>query len=78
MLKLCPAFSCPAAFAWFVLLLWGVLLSTQPLAVSSYLNALGLSEGYQLKMGVKSLGELFIAMRKTYEDTGESKELTKE
>ena len=35
-----------ASFKWFVLLLWGILLSTQPPAVTSYLNALGLGEGY--------------------------------
>jgi hypothetical protein len=35
-----------ATFEWFVLLFWGVLLSTQPPAVTSYLNALGLGEGY--------------------------------
>ena len=41
MIKLRPAFSRQATFEWFVLLLWGVLLSTQPPAVTSYLNALG-------------------------------------
>lgn len=46
MIKLRPAFSRQATFEWFVLLLWGVLLSTQPPAITSYLNALGLSEGY--------------------------------
>jgi hypothetical protein len=35
-----------ATFEWFVLLFWGVVLSTQPPGVTSYLNALGLSEGY--------------------------------
>ena len=44
--KLRPAFNREATFEWFVLLLWGVLLTTQPPAVTSYLNALGLSEGY--------------------------------
>ena len=44
--KLRPAFSRETPFEWFVLLLWGVLLTTQPPAVTSYLNALGLSEGY--------------------------------
>jgi DDE superfamily endonuclease len=41
-----PAFQREATFEWFVLLLWGVLLTTQPPAVTSYLNALGLSERY--------------------------------
>jgi hypothetical protein len=44
--KLRPVFSREASFEWFVLLLWGVLLTTQPAAVSSYLNGIGLSEGY--------------------------------
>jgi hypothetical protein len=44
--KLRPAFSREATFEWFVLLLWGVLLTTQPPAVTTYLNALGLGEGY--------------------------------
>lgn len=44
--KLRPAFSREAPFEWFVLLLWGVLLTTQPPAVTSYLNALGLGEAY--------------------------------
>ena len=41
-----PAFSRAATFEWFVLLLWGVLLSEQSPAVSSYVNGIGLSEGY--------------------------------
>lgn len=41
-----PAFRREASFRWFVLLMWGVLLSTQPPAVTSYLNAIGLGEGY--------------------------------
>jgi hypothetical protein len=41
-----PVFSREATFEWFVLLFWGVVLSTQPPAVTSYLNALGLGEGY--------------------------------
>ena len=41
-----PAFSRKASFRWFVLLVWGVLLNTQPPAVTSYLNAIGLGEGY--------------------------------
>jgi DDE superfamily endonuclease len=44
--ELRPVFSREASFNWFVLLLWGVLLSTQTPAVTSYVNALGLSEGY--------------------------------
>ena len=41
-----PVFSREATFHWFVLLLWGALLTTQPPAVTSYLNALGLSAEY--------------------------------
>jgi hypothetical protein len=41
-----PAFGREATFHWFILLLWGVLMNTQAPAVTSYLNALGLSEGY--------------------------------
>ena len=41
-----PAFSREATFKWFVLLLWGALLTTQPPAVTSYLNALGLEAAY--------------------------------
>ena len=41
-----PAFSRKATFEWFVLLLWGALLTTQPPAVTSYLNALGLGAEY--------------------------------
>jgi hypothetical protein len=41
-----PAFRREATFEWFVLLFWGVLLTTQPPAVTSYLNAIGLSEAY--------------------------------
>jgi hypothetical protein len=41
-----PAFSREATFRWFVLFVWGVLLNTQPPAVTSYLNAIGLGEGY--------------------------------
>lgn len=46
MLEMRPAFSRESTFEWFVLLLWGVLLTTQPPAVTSYINALGLSERY--------------------------------
>jgi hypothetical protein len=41
-----PVFSREAPFEWFVLLFWGIVLSLQPPAVTSYLNALGLGEGY--------------------------------
>ena len=41
-----PVFSRQAAKRWFVLLMWGVLLCTQEPAVTSYLNAIGLSEYY--------------------------------
>jgi hypothetical protein len=46
LVKLRPVFSRQASFEWFLLLVWGVLLTTQPPAVTSYLNALGLCEGY--------------------------------
>jgi hypothetical protein len=46
LLQFRPVFRREATFEWFVLLFWGVLLTTQPPAVTSYLNALGLSEGY--------------------------------
>ncbi|MBE9141565.1 transposase [Nodosilinea sp. LEGE 07088] len=42
--ELRPVFSREATFGWFVLLVWGILLNTQPAAVTSYVNALGLSE----------------------------------
>ncbi len=41
-----PVFSRQATFEWFVLLLWGILLNDQPPAVTSYVNVLGLEEGY--------------------------------
>jgi len=41
-----PAFRRSATFEWFVLLLWGTLLTTQAPAVTSYVNALGLEERY--------------------------------
>ncbi|MGB7087727.1 MAG: hypothetical protein WBD47_19370 [Phormidesmis sp.] len=43
-IKLRPGFSRETPFEWFVLLLWGALLSHQPAAVTSYLNGLGLGE----------------------------------
>lgn len=46
LLQFRPVFRREATFEWFVLLVWGVVLSTQPPAVTSYLNALGLGEGY--------------------------------
>jgi hypothetical protein len=46
LLELRPAFSRKATFEWFILLVWGVMLSTQAPAVTSYLNALGLGESY--------------------------------
>ncbi|MEO1147859.1 MAG: hypothetical protein AAFY26_19945, partial [Cyanobacteria bacterium J06638_22] len=46
LVQLRPAFNREATFNWFVLLLWGVLLTSQPPAVTTYLNALGLGEGY--------------------------------
>ena len=41
-----PAFSRTATYEWFVLLLWGVLLASEPAAVSSYVNGIGLGEAY--------------------------------
>ncbi len=41
-----PVFSRHAAYEWFVLLIWGILLCTQNPAITSYLNAVGLSEHY--------------------------------
>lgn len=41
-----PVFRREKTFDWFVLLMWGVLLSTAPPAVTSYVNSLGLSEAY--------------------------------
>ena len=46
MVEFRPVFRREATFEWFVLLLWGILLNRQPPAVTSYLNALGLGEGY--------------------------------
>jgi hypothetical protein len=46
LLEFRPVFRREATFEWFVLLFWGIVLSTQPPAVTSYLNALGLGEGY--------------------------------
>jgi hypothetical protein len=47
--KLRPAFSRETPFEWFVLLLWGLLLSPQPAAVTSYVNGLGLAEEYYVQ-----------------------------
>jgi len=44
--ELRPVFNRGATFEWFVLLMWGVLLCPQTPAVTSYLNAVGLSEYY--------------------------------
>lgn len=44
--ELRPVFSREATFRWFVLLVWGVLLNNQPAAITSYVNAIGLSEAY--------------------------------
>lgn len=44
--ELRPVFSRQATFEWFVLLMWGVLLCSGQTAVTSYLNAVGLSEYY--------------------------------
>lgn len=45
-IELRPAFSREATFKWFVILLWGIVLSSQPPAITSYLNAVGLGEEY--------------------------------
>ena len=42
--RLRPAFSRDVPFEWFVLMMWGLLLSHQPAAVTSYVNGLGLDE----------------------------------
>ena len=42
--ELRPAFRREAAYHWFIVLMWGVLLCHQAPAVTSYLNALGLGE----------------------------------
>jgi hypothetical protein len=39
-----PAFSREAAFEWFVMRVWGSLLCNRATAITSYLNAVGLSE----------------------------------
>ena len=41
-----PSFSREVPFEWFVMLMWGVLLSHQPATVTSYVNGLGLDESY--------------------------------
>jgi hypothetical protein len=41
-----PAFSREAAFEWFVIIVWGILLCNRTPAITSYLNAVGLSEYY--------------------------------
>ncbi len=54
LVKLRPAFSREAPFEWFVLLLWGVLLTTQPPAVTSYtLNGLKLDFCYRFGLWTK-------------------------
>ena len=44
-----PVFSRQAAFEWFVLLLWSIVLVEREPAISSYVNALGLGEQYYSK-----------------------------
>ncbi len=41
-----PAFSREAAFEWLVIMVWGILLCNRAQAITSYLNAVGLSEYY--------------------------------
>jgi hypothetical protein len=51
LLQFRPVFRREATFEWFVLLFCGVVLSTQPPAVSRYLNVLGLG-GRLLSTGI--------------------------
>jgi hypothetical protein len=44
--ELRPVFRREATFRWFVLLVWGIMVNTQPAAVTSYVNAIDLSAGY--------------------------------
>ncbi|WP_017324075.1 hypothetical protein [Synechococcus sp. PCC 7336] len=44
--ELRSVFSRQATFEWFVLLMWGILLSSQAPAITSYLNMLGVGEKY--------------------------------
>jgi hypothetical protein len=46
LLQFRPVFGREVTFEWFVLLFWDRVLNTQAPAVTSYLNALGLGEGY--------------------------------
>ena len=41
-----PVFSRHATYEWFVILIWGILLCNQHRAVTSYLNAVGLTQHY--------------------------------
>ena len=41
-----PVFSRHAAYEWFVIIIWGILLCTQHPAITSYLNAVGLTQHY--------------------------------
>lgn len=41
-----PAFSRHAAYEWFVIIIWGILLCGQHPAITSYLNAVGLTQHY--------------------------------
>jgi len=41
-----PLFSRQATYEWFVILIWGILLCSQHRAVTSYLNAVGVTHNY--------------------------------
>ena len=41
-----PVFSRHATYEWFVILIWGILLCSQHRAVTSYLNAVGVTQNY--------------------------------
>ena len=44
-----PVFSRHATYEWFVILIWGILLCNQHRAVTSYLNAVGLTQHYYIQ-----------------------------
>ncbi|WP_339379628.1 hypothetical protein [Okeania hirsuta] len=46
MIDLRPVFSRDATYEWFVILIWGILLCSQHRAVTSDLNAVGLTQNY--------------------------------
>ncbi|WP_124144790.1 hypothetical protein [Okeania hirsuta] len=46
LIDLRPVFSRDATYEWFVILIWGILLCSQHRAVTSDLNAVGLTQNY--------------------------------